>query len=55
MILDTNAVISKVKRKERILESITSITPVAYLSILEYQWFSGDTPVQTLVFKLYYL
>lgn len=42
MILDTNIVIDKVRRKKVINESITVVTLIEYPYILDYAGFNGE-------------
>jgi len=48
MILDTNIVISRIREKKVINESITVVTLIEYPYILDYAGFNGDIIVSQL-------
>lgn len=52
MILDTNIVISKIRKREIINENITVVTLIEYPNVLEYAGFKGDIIFPTI--KDYY-
>ncbi len=53
MILDTNLVISRIRRRGTVEESITIITLIEYPSVMEYAGFKGDVIFPTV--KDYFL
>jgi hypothetical protein len=53
MIIDTNLVIDKIRKREIVNESITVVTLIEYPYILEYSGFTGDVIFPTM--KDYYL